>query len=80
FSYSLYLMHAPVLMVMTLIAVQLDLFSVPAYLFLVCAGIPAAVFFSYLFHLAFERRFMSGVSKKPAAADPALEPAVAANQ
>jgi peptidoglycan/LPS O-acetylase OafA/YrhL len=58
FSYSLYLMHVPVLTVVTLVGISLGITSIPAYLFMVAVGIPLALIFTYLFHLIFERPFM----------------------
>lgn len=58
FSYSLYLMHAPVLAMLALIISSAGFVSTEAYALIVLAGVPIAVLMSYLFHLVFERPFM----------------------
>ncbi|MDB5245803.1 MAG: putative acyltransferase [Segetibacter sp.] len=60
FSYSIYLMHAPLLQLFTQYIVQpLQLSAVSASFALVFVGTPLTVLFSYLFYLAFERPFMT---------------------
>jgi peptidoglycan/LPS O-acetylase OafA/YrhL len=59
FSYSLYLVHAPILAALAIAGRDyLRLQGVSAYLFIFVVGIPATLLGSYLFHLAFERPFM----------------------
>lgn len=57
FSYSLYLMHAPILMLLALSIRELDL---PAWLYVptVLLGVLLALIGTYVFHLLFERPFM----------------------
>ena len=64
FSYSLYLMHAPIVMVVALGARALDL---PAWSYLpsVLVGMGAALVGTYLFHIVFERPFMAGHLRRP---------------
>ncbi len=58
FSYSLYLMHAPILALCALLIRDAGFTSTEAYLLIVMAGVPIAVAGSYLFHRVFERPFM----------------------
>jgi peptidoglycan/LPS O-acetylase OafA/YrhL len=58
FSYSLYLMHGPILGIVAVILRSMGLSSWPLYVLIVGIGVPASVFFSYLFYLVFERPFM----------------------
>ncbi len=59
FSYSLYLLHAPVLAVVALLIRAAGLTSITAYAAIVGLGVPAALLFAYLFHRVFERPFMT---------------------
>lgn len=63
-SYSLYLIHAPVVTLVSvfLVSLQLPPSITDAATFLV--AIPMSVLAAYLFHLAFERRFISGFMPK----------------
>lgn len=66
FSYSLYLIHAPLL---ALVFSAVSLTHVPAVLsFLLCeaVGVPICVGCAYVFHLAFERPFLSKSGAKSA--------------
>ena len=59
FSYSLYLIHFPILDRLSFLAAQFHL-SVNAQLgVLLLVGMPVTIGCSYLFHLAFERRFLT---------------------
>jgi peptidoglycan/LPS O-acetylase OafA/YrhL len=58
FSYSLYLMHAPLLALMTLISDSIGLTGYAAYAFILVVGVPWAVLGAYVFHRLFERPFM----------------------
>jgi peptidoglycan/LPS O-acetylase OafA/YrhL len=58
FSYSIYLMHAPVLSVFTQFLRGMGIDGEPLYIVLLVVGIPLAVAATYLFHLVFERPFM----------------------
>lgn len=59
FSYSLYLIHAPVLAVCQAALRPLGLPPTAALALMLGLGVPAALLCSYLFHLAFERPFLS---------------------
>ncbi len=63
FSYSLYLIHGPVLVLVRyfLFSLQLSpaMFAVISYV----AGVTISVLVAYLFYLVFERPFMSGFLK-----------------
>lgn len=60
FAYSLYLVHAPLIAVIWQGGLHpLHLASVAAFLLLLLVGVPVIVAGAYLFHLAFERPFMS---------------------
>jgi len=59
FSYSLYLMHAPVLALFYLVARGVGLGPVAIQVFILGLALPATVAFTYLFHLAFERPFLT---------------------
>ncbi len=77
FSYSLYLIHAPVLGLTHLMLRSRPL-SPDLFLTLMFAiGVPLSLLLSYLFHLAFERRFMPGHprTEQQAAKSAALSPA-----
>jgi peptidoglycan/LPS O-acetylase OafA/YrhL len=59
FSYSLYLMHVPILRVVWLYFVEpLDLSPTRDFALLAAVGVPAALIGTYLFFLVFERRFL----------------------
>ena len=59
FSYSLYLIHMPLLAMSYLVFRGLSFGPLPRLMGLLFVAIPVAVGFAYLFHLAFEKRFMS---------------------
>jgi peptidoglycan/LPS O-acetylase OafA/YrhL len=58
FTYSLYLIHPPIIASVALLAVALSIRSWPAYLFMIVVGVPASLFGAFLFHTAFERPFL----------------------
>ncbi|MEP6755702.1 MAG: acyltransferase [Chthonomonadales bacterium] len=60
FSYSLYLSHAPVLGLLHLGARTAGLTMQATFVMMVIVGVPLSVLVAWLFHLAFERRFMPG--------------------
>jgi peptidoglycan/LPS O-acetylase OafA/YrhL len=64
FSYSLYLMHAPVLATFFLVVKPLQTSPLNSTLLLVGGGVPLCLLVSYGFYLCFERPFM--VRKNPA--------------
>lgn len=59
FSYSLYLLHAPILALFFLLARELGLGMTSIQFFILGVGLPVSVLASYLFYLAFERPFVS---------------------
>ncbi len=78
FSYSLYLIHYPVLQHLRDAAVRLRLGPVPTFVLLVTLGVGAAVAAAYAFFLAFERPFLvrrRGETPAEVARDAALSPA-----
>jgi peptidoglycan/LPS O-acetylase OafA/YrhL len=56
-SYSLYLLHAPVLWLLTLVLDRFGLDPNAAFVLRIAAGVPLAVAVSYIFYLLIERRF-----------------------
>lgn len=58
-SYSLYLLHSPVLALVFLLARGLELGSGAIQLFILGVGLPVSVMASHLFYLVFERPFLS---------------------
>ena len=67
FSFSIYLVHLPLLQVQRQYAVdRLDLSKPMTFLVMVTFGAAAIVGFAYLFHLAFERPFMSSRQRRAA--------------
>lgn len=69
YSYSLYLLHAPILQVCWLAARQLGLGPDATFLFLVVGGLPVMLGMSYLFFLKFERPFI-GRPNRPTSPSP----------
>lgn len=59
FSYSLYLVHAPVLALCQSALRPLALSPTVDLILMLLIGVPVALLVSYLFHLAFERPFLS---------------------
>jgi peptidoglycan/LPS O-acetylase OafA/YrhL len=59
FSYSLYLIHAPILALFYLLARRLNLEPLGFQLFILGVALPATVALSYVFFLAFERPFLN---------------------
>jgi peptidoglycan/LPS O-acetylase OafA/YrhL len=64
FSYSLYLVHCIVLRGCNTVAQVLHMSPLHDLAFSALVGIPVAVLVAYLFHLVFERPFMSGFRKQ----------------
>ncbi|HZP84263.1 MAG TPA: acyltransferase [Chthonomonadaceae bacterium] len=77
FSYSLYLIHFPALYKFFAVLGSLRLPPLMELVFRIGVGVPLALSVSYLFHLAFERRFMPGHphTERQAAKSAALSPA-----
>jgi peptidoglycan/LPS O-acetylase OafA/YrhL len=59
FSYSLYLVHAPLLGIVHLLVNNLPISAVAQILIFPVLAIPIVLILSYCFHLVFERRFIS---------------------
>ncbi len=64
FSYSLYLVHYPLLRKIRDILVQSHFSHSAQYVILLVVGTPVCLVAAYLFHLAFERPFMPGRPKR----------------
>jgi peptidoglycan/LPS O-acetylase OafA/YrhL len=63
FSYSLYLLHAPILALFFLLTRRLGLGRVEFQLFILGIALPATVAVSYLFFLVFERPFLNSPTR-----------------
>jgi peptidoglycan/LPS O-acetylase OafA/YrhL len=63
FSYSLYLVHFPILSLFHIALLSRSVETNLRLILLLSVAVPLAVGASYLFHLAFERRFMPGSPK-----------------
>jgi peptidoglycan/LPS O-acetylase OafA/YrhL len=63
FSYSMYLMHAPILAVITLALHNLGIIGDVFYVWILVLGVPLTMFGTYLFHQVFERPFMPQAAK-----------------
>ncbi len=77
FSYSLYLVHAPVLAIVHDLAARFTLTPAGMLLVLFAIGVPLAVAVAYLFYRLFERPFMPGHprTEKQAAQSAVVSPA-----
>jgi peptidoglycan/LPS O-acetylase OafA/YrhL len=82
FSYSIYLMHCPVLKALNLPIKDAQLSPVLSFALLIGVALPAALLFCYGFHRVFERPFMTvgagqfgGASLIPDVAGKSLQPA-----
>lgn len=75
FSYSLYLMHFPILSILHSWIRPVDLAPTLKIGLLIAAGTPLCLLLCYGFHLLFERRFMPGVAKKGAPVAAVTSPA-----
>jgi len=64
FSYSIYLVHDPLLYFMSITLSAYVSSQIVLKALLLFAGVPIILGLSYLFHLAFERRFMSAPAQK----------------
>src|SRR5262249_38291949 len=64
FSYSIYLLHFPLLHVAFNVGRHFRLAPPAMFEFMLAIGVPAILAVSYLFHLAFERPFMSGIAAR----------------
>jgi peptidoglycan/LPS O-acetylase OafA/YrhL len=70
FSYSLYLVHTPVLAAVALTGRHLELPVTVGYLINIGVGIPLALLAAYLFYLPFERPFLSAGAARPPVSQP----------
>lgn len=77
FAYSLYLLHVPVLALVTLACLNLGLSLTWSYLTVLFVGIPLAILAAYLFYLPFEKPFMTS---QPRRAQPGVRVAVSGEQ
>lgn len=77
FSYSIYLVHAPILALYNALIFPLPLSPTLRWASMLLVGVPLAIGVSYLFHLVCERRFMPGHprTQKKAETAAALSPA-----
>jgi len=64
FSYSLYLVHAPVLVLVHQYLLRLHFSPTATFLTLLIVAVPLSLLISYIFHLNFERPFMSSRRKR----------------
>ncbi|MCC6615399.1 MAG: acyltransferase [Anaerolineae bacterium] len=58
FSYSIYLMHVPIISVLTMVLMRLGVDGELLYILNFVIGFPLAIGLTYLFHIVFERPFM----------------------
>jgi len=75
FSYSLYLLHVPILSMLTVLLLNMGFDGELFYVVLFITGIPLAIGLTYLFHIVFERPFMPQAAQKSSSARPTLQPA-----
>jgi peptidoglycan/LPS O-acetylase OafA/YrhL len=59
FSYSLYLVHMPILAMLAVLTRSLALSTTASYMVIFMVGIPLSIVVSYGFHVIFERPFMN---------------------
>jgi len=59
FSYSLYLVHAPILAIVHLYLGELYMSPIPKLLTIITLALPMCLLGAYTFHLIFEKRFMN---------------------
>jgi len=64
FSYSIYLIHMPILYAVNAVAKKLGLEYLAQYLFLIVVGYVVTLAFSYVFYLLFERPFLNTSRRK----------------
>lgn len=75
FSYSIYLMHVPIISVLTMVLMRLGIDGELLYILNFVIGFPLAIGLTYLFHLVFERPFMPQAVKKTPVAASGFQPA-----
>jgi peptidoglycan/LPS O-acetylase OafA/YrhL len=71
FSYSLYLIHTPILATVALVCLTAGLPILASHAIVFGLGIPLAISVAYVFHLIFERPFLSHAGRRPPASRPA---------
>jgi peptidoglycan/LPS O-acetylase OafA/YrhL len=71
-SYSLYLVHAPVLASLHVATRHFEWTSLPTFAVLIALGVPLAVLAAFGFHLGCERPFLSQRPARATAPAPAL--------
>ncbi len=76
FSYSLYLVHFPILSMTNALTYNLGCSLLTRMLVVLFGGVPLAVGIAYLFHLAFERWCMASHPRSIAKASDGLKPAL----
>ncbi len=64
FSYSLYLTHAPVVVLVHQFLLRLQMSSTVTFLAVFIVAVPLSLLIAYIFYLTFEQRFISGHSYK----------------
>lgn len=64
FSYSLYLIHAPVLVLLSMGFDAIGMNPFHAHVLMLVVGVPFAIGMAYLFFLAFERPFLSQTARR----------------
>lgn len=62
FSYSIYLIHVPVVWRIKNVLNRIDHYNDVNFILMLAIGVPLTLLLCYLFHLAFERRFMTNLS------------------
>lgn len=62
FSYSIYLMHLPIIFGFRILFAWIDPYQPAPMIMMFLIGIPVTLLLCYLFHLAFEQRFMRNLS------------------
>jgi peptidoglycan/LPS O-acetylase OafA/YrhL len=63
FSYSLYLIHAPIIVLFFQFLLSQQISSSVTFLYMVIGAVPLSIAISYIFHLNFEKQFMSSGRK-----------------
>ncbi|MBE0689258.1 MAG: hypothetical protein IH587_03945 [Anaerolineae bacterium] len=75
FSYSIYLMHVPIISVLAMVLMRMGVDGELLYVLLFVIGFPLAIVLTYLFHIVFERPFMPQAAKKEPVTASGFQPA-----
>ena len=75
FSYSIYLMHVPIISVLAMVLMRMGVDGELLYVLLFVIGFPLAIGLTYLFHVVFERPFMPQAAKKEPVTASGFQPA-----